>query len=191
MVLSFGLSLCLSADWQEVSSIYDSHHTDKSVSISCWIILWIYLIPPIPQRVQEHREQPFIPTYILFLLFLHTFLSTCTFFMQKSLSLSFSNLQFFPSTLPFPATPSATAKVRFLTSLQKKQPAPKSLHFYSYKYRFRAPRSPLDTKPVWPFDWQLSPLLSNTNEIHKHTSNWLESPAQHQKNISGGMAVDL
>ena len=111
--------------------------------------------------------------------------------MQKSLSLSFSNLQFFPFHPPLPATPSAAVKVRFLTSLQKKQSAPKSLHFYSYKYRFRAPRSPPDTKPEWPFDWQLSPFHPNTNEIHKHTSNWLESPAQHQRQISGGMAVDL
>lgn len=30
--------------------------------------------------------------------------------------------------------------------------SPKSLHFYSYKYRFRAPCSPSDTKPEWPFD---------------------------------------
>lgn len=41
---------------------------------------------------------------------------------------------------PISRTPSAVAKVGFLTSLQKKQSALKSLHFYSYKYRFGAPQ---------------------------------------------------
>ena len=139
----------------------------------CWTI---------PQRVREPGEQPFSLTYILFpLLFTYFFFNCTFFFIQKTLSLSFSNLQFFLSRPPLLSTPSAAAKVRFLTSLQKKQSAPKSLHFYSYKYRFRAHRSPPDTKPEWPFDWQLSPFHPNTNEIHKHTSNWLESPAQHQR----------
>lgn len=68
-------------------------------------------------------------------------------FMQKSLSLSFFNLQSF---LLSHQTPSTAAKVRFLTSLQKKQSAPKSLHFYSYKYRFGALCSSPDSQPEWP-----------------------------------------
>lgn len=63
---------------------------------------------------------------------------------------------------------------------QKKQSGLKSLHFYSYKYRFRAPCSPPDTKAEWPFDWQPSPLNPNVNEIQKHTSNW-HQPAVHQR----------
>lgn len=56
----------------------------------CWTI---------PQRVGECGEQPFILTYILFHLLVTNFVFSCTFFMQKSLSLGFSNLQFFPSIL--------------------------------------------------------------------------------------------
>lgn len=52
-----------------------------------------------PQRVRERGKQPFLQTYILFYLQLTYFLSSVTFFMQKSQSLSFLNLQVFPSTL--------------------------------------------------------------------------------------------
>lgn len=52
----------------------------------------------IPQRVRERVEQPFIPPYTLFHLLL-TYFFQLHLFMQKSLSLSFSNLQFFPPSL--------------------------------------------------------------------------------------------
>lgn len=97
-----------------------------------------------------------------------------------------------PSSIrqPLPHAPPAS-KVRFLTRLQKKQSAPKSLHFYSYKCRFRGPCSSLDTHPEWPFDWQLFPLYPDSNKIQKHTPNWLESPAVQQKQTSEAMGVDF
>lgn len=84
-----------------------------------------------------------------------------------------SLLSFHP---PLPSTPSAAAKGRFFD-----KSAPKSLHFYSYKYRFRAPRSPSDTKPEWPLT---DSFLLFIYTLTKFTSTPLIDP-NHQHSTRG------
>lgn len=79
----------------------------------------------IPLRLQESREQPFLKQIVfpLLLTFFFCYAEVTEPQLLKSSILSFYSLH---SHLPHPCA--AT-----------KQSAPKSLHFYSYKYRFRAP----------------------------------------------------
>lgn len=99
-----------------------------------------------------------------------------------------SILSFHP---PLPSTPSAAAKVRFLTSLQKKQSAPKSLIFIHTNTGLESLAAPQIQSQ--------SGLLTDSfllfiQTLTKFTSTPLiDSNHQHSTRgrISGGMAVDL
>lgn len=182
------------ADWVFVCVLTltgaPSHRGLSSHGQICLNLLWnnsvdLFYCETMPQGVRECRAACVPDLHFISLPARLFFFFSCSFYMQKSLSLSFSNLPFSSHQPPLLQWRSDFWQVCRRNSLLLNPFI--FIHTNTGLESLAAPQ----TKPEWPFDWQLSPFHPNTNEIHKHTSNWLKSPGLQQWRRSGGTLVDL
>lgn len=162
-------------DWVFFSCHQSDTLPQSLVELVCGFILFLRCTSD--SKTVQRTALPSDSVFFLLVFF------SCTLFMQKSLNHSLSNLQFFPSTLHSHQPPLCFSEGQIIWQVCRRNSLLLNPFIFIHTNRGLEPLTDPRYKARVAF-WLTVSFHPNPNEIHKHTSNWVESLAQHLWYIS-------